>query len=67
MKTIAELLYEGRKRKGLTQFQVMIHLGFKSMDRISKWEHGKGEPSATNLRRLIALYEIPMDQIRSVL
>lgn len=67
MKTIAELLKEGRTRKGMTQFQVMQYLGFRSMDRISRWEHGTSEPSAKNLIKLIGLYEIPMDQIVSIL
>ncbi len=63
MKTIAELLKEGRARKDLTQYQVMEYLGFKSMDRISKWEHGTAEPSAENFRKLVALYEIPIEEI----
>ena len=67
MKTIAQLLREGRERKGLTQWQVAQHLGFKSMDRISRWETGKAEPSAKNLRRLIALYEIPAEEVYAVL
>ena len=67
MKTIAELLKEGRARKGMTQYQVMEYLGFKSMDRISKWEHAKSEPSATNLRRLVALYEIPIEELYAII
>jgi len=66
MKTIAELLREGRARKNMTQFQVMQHLGFKSMDRISKWEHGTAEPSAVNFARLIKLYNIPIEDICTV-
>jgi transcriptional regulator with XRE-family HTH domain len=66
MKTIAELLREGRARKGMTQYQVMNHLGFKSMDRISRWEHGKAEPSAKNLLNLIKLYEIPLEEIYTI-
>ncbi len=64
MNTIAELLREGRKNKGLTQFQVMVALGFKSMDRISKWEHGVSEPGAKNLMKLISLYGIPMEKVQ---
>ena len=64
MKTIAELLLEGRTRKGLTQFQVMLHLGLKSTDRISKWEHGRAEPGAHNFRLLVTLYDIPIEDVR---
>lgn len=64
MNTIAELLREGRKNKELTQYQVMIALGFKSMDRISKWEHGVAEPGAKNLMKLVALYNISLDKVQ---
>ena len=67
MKTIAELLREGRARKGMTQLQVAAHLNFKSTDRISRWEHGTAEPSAKNLRRLIVLYEIAIGDICAVM
>jgi transcriptional regulator with XRE-family HTH domain len=67
MKTIAELLKEWRKRKGLTQLQVMNHLGFSSMDRISRWETGKAEPGAKNLMKLILLYQIPIEQLQEYL
>jgi transcriptional regulator with XRE-family HTH domain len=63
MKTIVELLREGRARKGMTQLQVAEHLGFKSTDRISRWEHGLAEPSAQNLIKLIGLYEVKIDEI----
>ena len=67
MKTIAELLREGRARKGMTQLQVAEQLVFKSTDRISRWEHGSAEPSAKNFIKLIGLYEIPIDEVKSIL
>jgi transcriptional regulator with XRE-family HTH domain len=67
MKTIAELLREGRARKGMTQLQVADYLGFKSTDRISRWEHGTAEPSAKNLLRLIVLYSVPMADIYEIM
>ena len=61
MKTIAEILKEGRIRKGLTQYEVAQYLGFKSMDRISRWEHGVAEPSVRNFLRLARLYQFKME------
>ena len=67
MKTIAEILKEGRIRKGLTQYEVAQYLGFKSMDRISRWEHATAEPSARNFIRLVGLYDLSMEQVLSLI
>ena len=66
-KTLAEILKEGRINKGLSQYDVAQRLGFKSMDRISRWESGKARPSIENLNKLINLYEISIENILNLL
>ena len=51
-------LRECRRKAGLTQYDVMVKLGLKSMDRISKWENGLKMPSVKNLLKLTTLYGI---------
>ena len=63
MKTIQNTLREHRMRKGLTQLQVAQYLGFKSTDRISKWEAGLTYPHVINLLQLAKLYEVNADKI----
>lgn len=46
-----------RIQKGLTQWQVAAHLGFKSIDRICKWEKGRGFPHILNALKLQELYD----------
>ena len=66
-KTLAEILKEGRINQGLSQYDVAQRLGFKSMDRISRWESGKARPSIENLNKLINLYEISIENILNLL
>lgn len=56
-----------RIQKGLTQWQVAAHLGFKSIDRISKWEHGVKYPHVTNLFKLAKLYEVSSDRFYDII
>jgi transcriptional regulator with XRE-family HTH domain len=57
MKTIPNTLREHRLRKGLAQWDVAVHLGFRSTDRISRWENGIMYPHVTNFIKLIELYK----------
>jgi transcriptional regulator with XRE-family HTH domain len=50
-------LKECRKKAGLTQYEVMVKLGLKSMDRISKWERGRKYPNVINFLDLLEIYE----------
>jgi transcriptional regulator with XRE-family HTH domain len=43
--TITNKLKECRVKAGLTQFEVMLKLGFHSIDRLSKWEQGHQLPN----------------------
>lgn len=61
--TINNTLRLHRKQKGLSQQQVSEHLGFKSKDRISKWENGLKLPNAVNLLRLAKLYEVNAEML----
>jgi transcriptional regulator with XRE-family HTH domain len=51
-------LKECRIKAGLTQFDAMLRLGFRSTDRISKWEKGTRLPSLVNLLRLAEIYQV---------
>ncbi len=56
---IKNKLKEYRIKAGLTQFEVMIKLGFRSTDRVSKWENGNGLPGVINLFKLAEIYRVP--------
>jgi len=59
---IENKLKECRLKAGLTQFDVMIKLGFRSTDRVSKWENGNGMPGVINLFKLAEIYKaLPQD------
>ncbi|OJW96301.1 MAG: hypothetical protein BGO70_01060 [Bacteroidetes bacterium 43-93] len=49
MKTIQNSLRHYRGLRGLNQKQVADYLGFKSTDRICRWEKGLAYPSVKNL------------------
>jgi transcriptional regulator with XRE-family HTH domain len=63
METIQNNLRHYRKLKGLTQWDVARHLGFKSIDRISKWEAGKQWPHARNLLQIAELLQIHAEEL----
>ena len=46
--TIPNKLKEFMIKADLTQFDVMLKLGVRSTDRISKWEKGKKDPAGKN-------------------
>jgi transcriptional regulator with XRE-family HTH domain len=51
-------LKECRIKAGLTQFDAMLRLGFRSTDRISKWEKGTRLPNLINLFKLAEIYHV---------
>lgn len=55
-----------RKQKGLSQWDVARALGFKSNDRISKWESGLMYPHVKNLIKLGQLLEVKIEDIYKV-
>ena len=63
MKNIPNTLREHRLRKGLAQWDVAQHLGFRSTDRISRWENGIMYPHVMNLRRLAKLFGVAMEEL----
>ncbi len=65
METIQNNLRHYRKLKGLTQWDVARHLGFKSIDRISKWEAGKQWSHITSALAIARLFEITVEQLYS--
>jgi len=56
--TIPNKLKEYRVKAGLTQFDVMLKLGVRSTDRISKWEKGRKYPNVVNLLKLAKIYNV---------
>ncbi len=65
METIQNNIRQYRKLKGLTQWDVARHLGFNSIDRISKWEHGKQYPHVTNLILMAELFSVHAEELYS--
>ncbi|GAA4461823.1 hypothetical protein GCM10023093_07260 [Nemorincola caseinilytica] len=63
MKTIPNKLRDCRKKKYLAQIDVAAHLGFRSSDRISRWEAGKTYPSLPNALRLAKLLGTPVEDL----
>lgn len=63
MKTLKNTLREHRMRKGLTQLQVAEYLGFKSTDRISKWEAGLMYPHVKNVLRIAKLLDTTAQEL----
>ena len=58
MNNIPNKIKEYRIKAGLTQFDVMLKLGVKSTDRISKWECGSKYPSMMNLLKLAKILDV---------
>ena len=66
MNTRQNTLREYRKRKGQTQLQVAEYLGFKSTDRISKWESGLQYPHLFNVLKLAKLFTTTVEELYTV-
>jgi len=67
MSHIGQYLQEKRTATGLTQFQVAKKLGYLTAQYISNIERGVALPPNKALRKLIALYEIPEDELFEML
>ncbi|GAA4461841.1 hypothetical protein GCM10023093_07310 [Nemorincola caseinilytica] len=63
MKTIPNTLREHRQKKYLAQIDIAARLGFRSSDRISRWEAGKTYPSLPNALRLANLLGAPIEEL----
>ena len=55
-------LFEKRKQLGLSQSQAARLLGV-SDKAVSKWENGRSKPTTDTLRKLAALYKIPVEEL----
>ena len=53
---LSNKLKECRIKAGLSQFDVMIKMGFRSNERISKWENGTKLTSLVNLFKIATIY-----------
>lgn len=56
-------LRECRKKVNLKQTDVAQALGFKSTDRISRWEKGTAYPHIQNLFKLARLYGVSIEKL----
>lgn len=56
-------LKECRKRANLKQIDVALALGFKSTDRISRWEKGIAYPHVVNLLKIAKLFAVPAEAL----
>lgn len=60
---IPNRLKEIRTRAGMSQFDVALKLGFKSTDRISRWETGLSYPHIINLFKMARIYGVRADEL----
>lgn len=51
-----------RSNAGLTQKEVADRIGI-SNKAVSKWENGKAKPTTNSLRKLAALFDIPVERL----
>ena len=58
-------LYGLRRAAGLSQIAVADAVGV-SDKAVSKWENGKAKPSVESIRRLAALYRVPVEELLSM-
>lgn len=58
-------LYELRKKAGLSQLELAGRLGVTNKA-VSKWENGTSKPTTATLRKLSALFEVPMEKLLQV-
>lgn len=56
-------LRECRKRVNLKQSDVASALGFKSTDRISRWEKGTAYPHVRNLFHMAKIYGVQVEEL----
>lgn len=59
---INKVLYEQRKKKGLTQQEIANYL-LVTKASVSKWESGTSYPDITMLPRLASFYQITLDEL----
>ncbi len=55
-------IFEKRKQAGLSQSQVARLIGV-SDKAVSKWENGRAKPTTDALRKLAALYRLPVEEL----
>ncbi len=60
---IPNTLREHRLKAGLLQSDVARELGFKSTDRISRWEQGQTYPHVVNLFKMARLYGVKAEYL----
>lgn len=60
---MGNFLKESRIEAGLSQRDVSQSLGYPTAQVISDWERGVRSPPAIMLRKLVKLYQLPVEQL----
>lgn len=60
---IPNALRKYRKQYNMRQIDVAKKLGFKSTDRISRWEAGIAFPHPRNLLKLSVIFKVPLEEL----
>jgi transcriptional regulator with XRE-family HTH domain len=63
MTKIPNNLKECRNRAKLRQIDVAEALGFKTTDRISRWEKGRAYPHIVNVFKMARLYQVTVEEL----
>jgi transcriptional regulator with XRE-family HTH domain len=58
---LGTFLHDARVKAGLSQKDVADKFGYKSAQVISDWERGLRSPPSTVLKKLVELYDVPME------
>jgi len=66
-KTLGTYLKTKRQQLGLTQAEVAKKLSYASPQFISNFERGLCSPPLKNLKTLVNLYQIPVDEIMNLM
>ena len=61
--TFRALLLNGRKRAGLTQFELAIAVGLRQAVSVSRYEQGRGLPDPAILERLIVALALDAEEV----
>lgn len=65
--SLGNYLKDKRSNTGLTQSEVATKLGYSSPQFISNFERGLCSPPLKNLKTLVKLYKIPVEEIMTLI
>jgi transcriptional regulator with XRE-family HTH domain len=65
--SLGAFLHESRIRAGFSQKEVADKFGYKSAQVVSDWERGVRSPPAIVLKKLVKLYDVPVEKFFDVI